>query len=252
MNNNVGKQRNNQNQNNETKNFFCRIIKDYYNKLFEKVIQLYGNHEYKERKEEDLCSFSEFTKKERKEFLSYISDISNYNDDFNKFTIDFLFDPTSKISRDKLVIELTKDKNKYNLQKAKFNWIIKLFLIIIQYIYIFFLDLKHNCVDNLKEAKDEKFWYCEDKKCKVDLIIFDGDKLLRMIYLFAFDIIYLANQFDFLHNFKRKVLGDYNAQCYQCFEYLLIILIYSYDFFNDKICVESRIKNIAHFYLYIN
>lgn len=246
MNNKVGNQRNKQNQNKETKNFYCRVIKDYYNKLFEKVIQLYGKHEYKERKAENLCSFSEFTKEERKGFLSYIGDISNYNDDFNKVTNEFLFDPKSEVSRDKLVIEIKNVENKYYLDKAKFVWKIKLFLIILQYIYIFFLDFKHNCVDNLKEAKDEKFWHCEDKKCKVELIFFDWDKILRVIYLFLFDMIYLLNQFDFLRNFDRKVLGDYNAQFYQCFEYLLIILIYSYDFFNEKICVESRIKNIFY------
>ena len=215
MDNKVGNQRNNQNQNNETKNFYYRVVKDYYNKLFEKIIELYGNHEYKEREGENICSFNAFTNVERKKFLSYISDISNNNNDFNNITKNFLFDPKSKITREQLVLEIKRNTNKYYLQKARFIWRLKLYLIIIQYIYLFFFNIKHKCVDNLKEAKDEKFWYCEDKQYKVESIIFDWDKLLRIIYLFGFDIIYLVNQFYFLHDFQRKVFGNFYAQCYQ-------------------------------------
>lgn len=182
----------------------------------------------------------------RKKFLSYISDISNNNDDFNDITKNFLFDPKSEVTRDQLVVKLTKGDNKYYVQKAKFILRLKLYLIIIQYFYLFVLDIKNKCVDNLKDSNDKKFWYCEDEKCKVESIKFDWDKFLRIVYLFGFDLVYLVNQWHFLHDFQRRVLGNYNAQCYQLAEYLLIILIYSYDLFNDKICVESGIKNIFY------
>ena len=231
-------------QNNKPKNFYLKVINDYYNKLFQKVIEIYGIHEYKEKGQK--CSFYQLTKVERKKFINYISDISNNNDDFKNITQDFLFDPDSNMTRENLVYAIEKEENGYYLQKAKFVWRITLLLIIIQYIYLVFLDTKYKCVDNIIQNKDEKFWYCKDKKCKVESIDFDLEKFFRVLYLIVFDAVYLINQFYFLRNFNRKKLGNYNAILYQCFEYLLLIFIYIYDFFEDKICVESRIKNIFY------
>ncbi len=123
-------------QNNKPKNFYLKVINDCYNKLFQKVIEIYGIHEYKEKGQK--CSFYQLTKVERKKFINYISDISNNNDDFKNITQDFLFDPVSNMTRKNLVFAIEKAENGYYLQKAKFVWIITLLLIIIQYIYIYF------------------------------------------------------------------------------------------------------------------
>lgn len=100
-NNTNGIQINNENQNKAPKKFFCRIINDYYNKLFEKVLEVYGTHDYSETHNESLSLY------ERKiKFIDYVSDISNHNNDFKNITYNFLLNPQSIIKRDRLTSEI--------------------------------------------------------------------------------------------------------------------------------------------------
>ena len=72
------------------------------------------------------------------------------------------------------------------------------------------------------------------------------EKFFRLIYLLAFDVVYFVDQMKFLNNFERRNLGNITPIFYQYFEYFLIIMIYSSDFFNKSICINSRIENIYY------
>lgn len=243
-NNNNSIQNNKINQEGYKQNFYYKFIKDCVNKLFEKYIKICGN--YKRNKTEDnkepASSFYQFTNEQRNNFIHSISDISSNNDDFRDITNNYLFDPNSKVNRDNLIIEIRTKEGGYYLKKAKLIYKIKVFLIILKTIYLFLLNIENNCIDEVIEKNDENFWFCEIKemkKCKVVPVYFSFSKFLRIVYFCSFDLIYILYEIYFLNEFKRKSLGDLLLILYQFYRYVLIIIIYSFDFFNHKKCVNS-------------
>ena len=95
-----------------------------------------NNHNYNEKEYTiQYTSFYNFTDERKIKLINYISDIKNNNDDFKNITDNFLFDNNSIVTRERLIWKIRNEDNGYYLKKVKFNTLIKLVLVILQYIY---------------------------------------------------------------------------------------------------------------------
>ena len=190
-----------------------QFLGDFFYKLYDKNIMVDNSigEEFGKNRE----TFIKLSINKRKQVVDSMSDIFDYNPDFNKIGIDYLVNQNQIISSQNLA-ELIKEEHKYKYYKAFMIAVIKALLILSQLcISILFLYPKFDCIDSLKDPDDNKYWINSNKKCKVITIKTDAIWILKLIYFVVYDVVYFINVFYFLINFERKKLNKYIIIVYQ-------------------------------------
>ena len=130
--------------NNKCTDYLKQFLGDFFYKLYDKNIMVDNSigKKYEKIKE----TFIKLSINQRKQVVDSMSDIFDYNPDFNKIGIDYLVNQNQIINSQNLA-KLIKEEHKYKYYKAFMIAVIKALLILSQLcISILFLYPKFDCI----------------------------------------------------------------------------------------------------------
>ena len=225
---------------NECQKCFIEFLKDCFNTLYDtSVIVGDGSH----IEEEDRRLFKELSIEKRELVVDSLSDIMDYNPNFNKIGKYYIVRIDQPINQKKLANRI-KNQFKYIFYKARLFAVIKFFLILFQlYVTIIIVNAKNKCTGSKKGSNDKSICINPNIKFKILKNEIDAILFLKLFYFSCYDFVYFIHDLYFLKNLKKKKYNKYLAIFYQtlghiCNLAISIILIIniknSYKIKHDK------------------
>lgn len=221
---------------NESKNCFTLFLEDCYNTLYDKSIMV--DSSITKQIGENRSLFIKLTSEERKQVVRSLSDIMNYNQDFNEIVINYLIELDQPINLKNLII-IIKKKFKYQYYKARFFAVIKALLIILQ-LYVSIINI--NSKNEESNSKEEEI--NQNLKFKILGKEIDSILFLKLMHFAGYDFVYILYDFLFLKNLKKKKLNKYIIILYQTLGYICNVCIYIILVINKKnFYKHANVKN---------
>jgi len=232
--------------NSNNHNFFKMII----NNFFEKIIkhEIFITDELDTDASSKSKSFSQMDHDEKEKILKTLEAISIYNQDFTFLLSKYLSNLSTNINLKNFRNFIVTESSGIYLKKAIFLLIIKILLILTQFIFsIFFKSQKYICIETPTDDKDKFFWFYKGKKFKVKKDEDDYEIHLR-IAIFAIDFIFIIFESLVLYNLKRIKSHISLIIFIQSIKFILYSFLIFPDLFKDNLC-ENSIKDKNIFYI---
>ena len=182
--------------NNGCQNCFKEFLKDCFNTLYDTSTMV--DNRINQEIEENRRLFKELSIEKRELVVDSLSDIMDYNPNFNKIGKYYIVRIDQPINRKKLTNRI-KNQFKYIFYKARLFAVIKFFLILFQlYVTIIIVNAKNKCTGSKKGSNDKSICINPNIKFKIfrnkiDAILFLKFAILflKLFYFSCYDVVFI-------------------------------------------------------------
>ena len=130
-------------------------------------------------------------------------------------------------------------KGHINCQFAILKYLLILFFLIFYFLISIYLIDSYVCEDIEKDKTMDFYWICSTGKCGVIKKKYEIGKILRISNFIIFEFFPIIYKGLFLKFFFNKKYNHILVLGFKIFEYLFIIIIYCYELFDNKKCINS-------------
>lgn len=226
------------NNNSNEPGFLKALIVYCYNKMIKNEI-----FRYEEINQEIIISkktASEMDQDEKDLILLSLEEISSYSKDFEYLRAEFAFKTSQSINLKNFQKFIINEKKGFYYKMAFLSFIFRCLLLIFQILILFLIKYPKNlCIENEIEETDNKFWFYEDKKCKVKVIKHDIYLYLEIMN-YILDAFFLVCELLFLLKLERKTMKKYLIICCQLVKYLISENMIVLDYYTGNYCDNSK------------